>query len=339
MSDTLTELTGTQKAAVVLMQMDQARAARVMQQFTEAEADDIAAEIMQLRRVDADVAEKTLAEFHDLSIMGTGQPRGGRDIAIGLLQASFGAEKAAGVMDRLAMASAGKAFEFLDDAEPAQLVALLEGELPQTIALVLAHLRPEQAASCLAGLDDGLRTDVAQCIATMGTAAAESVGVVADILKVSAGAVVASRGHADAAGGIEPLVNIINRADVCTERSLLEELAARDPELADEIRSRMFTFADIVKLENRDLQEVLRGIDPAVLALAMKGSTTAVVEMVRKNVTERNRNILDDEISAVGPVRLSQVEEARSQIVRGIRELEGSGSITVRRGDEDEYVD
>ena len=338
MSDTIDTLTGTQKAAIVLMNMDQLRAAQVMKQFTDSEAEEIAAEIVRLRRVDAAVAERTIIEFHDMTIRSGWNSRGGKDFAAGLLEASFGSERAAGVMTRVNSSMAGKSFEFLDTAEPSQILTLLDGELPQTIALVLAHMRPEQASPVIAGLEGSMRTDVAQAIATMGTAAPEAVRVVADTLRVRAGAVVGSREQTEVVGGVQPLVEIINRADISTERALLEALDERDPELAEEVRSRMLTFADVVKLERKDVQQVLRGIDVSILAVAMKGSTEAVTEVIRTNLSERNREILDAEYEALGPVRVSQVEEARAEIVRAIRALEAEGVITVQRGDEDEYV-
>lgn len=333
------ELTGAQKVAVILMQMDQVRAAAVMQKFSEQEADEITAELVKMRRVDAGVADTAVAEFHELTTKGRITRRGGRDFAVGLLEASFGSEKAAGVMERLASSMAGKSFEFLDAADSGQLLTLLDGELPQTIALVLAHLHADQASAVLTGLDVSLRTDVAQAIATMGTATPEAVGIVAQTLKVRAGAVVAPREQVEAVGGIQPLVEIINRSDAATERILLEGLEARDPALAEEVRSRMLTFVDIVKLDARDIQQVLRGIDVAVLAIAMKGAPEAVTEVIRANVSERNRELLDDEIRAAGPVRLSQVEEARASVVRAIRELEAQGAITVQRGDEEALVE
>jgi flagellar motor switch protein FliG len=330
-------LTGTQKVAVVLMNMEQARAAEVMQQFNDAEAEEIASEIIRLRRVDRQVSERTIVEFHELTMSGMTNGHGGRDFAAGLLEASFGTERATGVMNRVATSMAGKAFEFLDTAEPGQLKTLLDGELPQTIALVLAHLRPEHASPVLAGLDDLLRNDVAMCIGTMGTATPEAVRVVAETLKIQAKAVVTSR-DATIVGGVQPLVDIINRADVSTERSLLDGLDGLDPQLAEAVRSRMLTFADLVKFERKDVQLVLRGIDASVLALAMKGSTEAVIEVIRANISDRNREILEEEIEALGPVRLTQVEEARAEIVRAIRDLEAQGVITVQRGDEEEYV-
>jgi flagellar motor switch protein FliG len=330
-------LTGIQKAAVVLMQMSQDKAALVMQQLSEGEAHEIASEIVRLRRVDAGVAESVLTEFHDLTLSGKRQAHGGKGFAAGLLEASFGAEIAAGVMNRLASTMAGKSFEFLDAAEPGQIIAMLDGELPQTIALVLAHLRPSAASAVMAGLNDAARTDVAQCIATMGSATPEAVAAVADTLKARAGAVVAPD-HVDSVGGIQPLVEIINRSDVSTEKSVLDGLQERDPELAEEVRSRMLTFSDIVKLERRDVQRILRGVNVSVLALAMKGASGPVLEMIHANVSERNLEVLESEISSLGPVRASQVEEARAEIVRSIRELEAEGTITVRRGDEDAFV-
>ena len=331
-------LTGTQKVAVVLMSMEHQRATEVMKQFTEAEAADIAAEMVQLRRVDPDVTETTVLEFHELTVKGARSRRGGHAYAIGLLEASFGAEKAAGVMVKVASSMAGKAFEFLDTAEPLQILTLLDGELPQTIALVLAHLRPGHASAVLGGLEVDLRAEVAQRIAGMGTTTPEAVRVVTETLKARVGAVASSRDSVETVGGIQPLVEIINRADVATERALLEALDARDPALAEDVRSRMLTFADIVKLENRDVQQVLRGIDAAVLAIALKGSTDGVVTTIRTNLSERNREILDDEVKAMAPVRVSQVEEARATIVRAIRDLEAQGSITVQRAEEDDFV-
>jgi flagellar motor switch protein FliG len=331
-------LTGTQKVAVVLMQIGRDAAALVLQKFSEAEAEEIVAEIVRMQRVDTDVAEQVMNDFHGMITTGRPAARGGHDFAAGLLEATFGAEKATGLMDRLASSMAGKSFEFLDTADTGQISALMEGELPETIALIMAHLKPQQAAAVLAGLSERLRIDVAQSIATMGSANPDAISIVADILKVRAGAVVSSKEKVEVRGGVHPLVEIINRADVTTERHILDGLDALDPALAEEIRAQMLTFSDIVKLERRDVQVVLRGIDSAVLALAMKGAPTAVVEVIETNVSERNLEILQAEISSLGPVRASQVEEAKAEIVRSIREMEAAGTITVRRTEDDDIV-
>jgi flagellar motor switch protein FliG len=339
MTDTTTALTGAQKAALILMNLDQRTAALVMQQFSETESEEIAAEIIALKRVDRAQADAALTEFHELAVRSPARIHGGKNAAIGLLEASFGSERAAGVMSRVASSLADRAFEFLDTAEPAQVALLLDGELPQTMATVLAHLRAEQASRVLAALKAEIRTDVAHCLATMGSVSPEAARLVAETLRSRAGSVVAAKDQQDVIGGVQPLVDIINRSSVASEKALLEELDERDPELAAEVRSRMLTFADIVKLEPRDVQQVLRGVDVTTLAVAMKGSPAPTREVIRANLSERNLEALDEESTLLGSIRLSRVEEARAEIVRAIRNLEADGQITVQRSDEEEYVE
>ena len=330
-------LTGPQKAAVVMMNLDRALAVEVMKHLAEEEAEVVAAEIIRLRDLDADTTNTALTDYHRLLKGHLPPARGGRDVATGLLEATFGAERAAGVLTKVSSAMTGSSFDFLTTIEPAQIASVVEGELPQTIALVLAHLPVERAAAVLAELSDPARTDVAHAIATMGTASQDAVAIVASSLRARSGAF-ATRDSRETLGGVQPLVDIINRSDATVEKALLSNLEARDSALAEDIRSRMFTFADIVKLEDRDAQRVLRGIDIRALALALKGALPDIAEVIRGNVSERNREALDDETQALGQVRMSQVEEARAEIVRTIRALEASGEITVRRVEEDEYV-
>jgi flagellar motor switch protein FliG len=333
----MTALSGPQTAAVVMMNLDRARAVEVMKHLSESEAEAIAAEIIRMRRLDMGATARALRQFHRIASGRVAPGRGGRDVAAGLLEASFGSERAAGVLTRVNSSMAGTSLEFLNAADPAQLATLLEAELPQTIALVLAHLRTNHAAEVLAALADPLRTDVAHAIATMGTATQEAIAVVAETLRSRTG-VFAMREGAEAIGGVQPLVEIINRSDATIEKALLASLEDRDTALAEDIRSRMVTFADIVKLEDRDAQRVLRGVDIRTLALSLKGVNQAIADVIRKNVSERNREVLDDELRTMGPVRMSQVEEARSEIVRTIRALTAAGEITVHRADEDEIV-
>lgn len=332
------KLTGTQKVAIVLMQMEQAHAAEVMRQFSEAEADEIAAELVRLRRVDSATVEETINEIHQLATSGRVNAHGGREIASSLLEASFGSEKAGTVMNRLASSMAGMTFDFLDSADPAHIGSLLGGELPQTIALVLAHLRPETASAVLSGFPEPLRTDGARALASMGTAVPEAVRVVAEELKNRIGAAAKTQEPIDSIGGIQPLVDILNRSDVSVEKDVLAALDERDPELAEEVRSRMLSFADLVKFERRDVQRVLRGVNETTLAFALKGASAEVEETIRANITDRTKEILDAEISSMGRVRVSQVEEARADVVQAIRALEASGEITINRGAEDDYV-
>lgn len=332
-------LTGTQKAALVLMQIGRERAARILKRLDEATIEELTAEIVRMERVDRGMADGVIGEFHSMSSDG-GQliSNGGLGFAQQLLEDSVGAERAAGMLERLATSMAGQPFEFMVQADARQIIALLNGEHPQTIALVLAHLRPEHASAILAGLAQDVQSQVAHRIALMERAAPDVVAIVAESLHRKSASVLTPR-ETSAIGGVQPLVEIINRADPGTEKLILQGLEEQDSQLADEVRSRMFVFADIVLLEDRALQLVMRGVETASLALALKGAGPAESDAVLRNLSERARENLEEEISMLGPVRVSQIEEARSEIVQVIRRLEESGQIVIRRDDEDEYVD
>jgi len=331
-------LTGIQKAAIVLMQLEQDHAAEVMRQFTEFESDEIAAELVRLRRVDAQLVDETISEVHELATSPVTGARGGRDVAAGLLEASFGSEKATNVMNRLSSSMAGRSFEFLDGTDPAHITSLLDGELPQTVALVLGYLRAEVASAVLAGLPGDMRTDTAAALATMGTAVPEAVRVVSEELRKRTGTLISSKEPVEQVGGIQPLVDILNRSDLALEKDLLASLEERDAKLAEEVRSRLLSFADLVKFERRDVQRVLRGVDAKTLAYALKGASAELEETIRSNISERTGELLDAEISSLDRVRVSEVEQARADVVQQIRTLEAAGEITVKRGEADDYV-
>ncbi|GAA2726508.1 flagellar motor switch protein FliG [Cellulomonas aerilata] len=331
-------LNGIQKAAVVIMQLGRERGAKVLAQLGETEIDEITAEIVRLESIDSATVESVVEEFHAVSIQGPSLiARGGLSYAQELLEASLGAERAASVMDRLAAAMAGQPFEFLQHADAKQILSLLNGEHPQTMALVLAHLRPEHASAIMAGLAPENQAEVAHRIALMERASPDVVAVVAETLQRKASSVLSPQ-ETSAVGGVQPLVDIINRADPGTEKLILEGLEIRDKELADEVRSRMFVFADVVMLDDRAVQLVLRGIESAALSVALKGAADEVRDKILTNLSERARENLVEEIEMLGPTRLSQVEEARAGIVQAIRRLEETGQIVIRREGEDEYV-
>jgi len=322
-------MTGLEKAALVIMQMSPGQAAEVMRQFSEAEAEEIAAGIMRMRKVDAVQADAAITEFHAKTQSRHTDARGGRDAAVHLLEASFGEERAAGLIDRATSTVGGRSFEFLDLVEPALLSRVLDGEMPETVALVLAHLRPEAASVVLTRFDTATRVDIAQALATMGAATQPVIEVVAETLKTRVRSALAPSTTTEVVGGVQPLVDIMQRADIATEHELLEELGRRDPGLAEDVRSRMLSFDDLVKLEARDVQQVIRGIDAAQLAIALKGADEAIIALVRENMSERNRELVDDEISLLGKLRKQQVMEARAELVKAMRELEASGSLTL----------
>jgi len=329
-------LTGTQKAAMLLLQLGRDRAARVIAQMETHEIEEVTAEILRLDRIDQTQADEVMEEFYAVSIDGPGIG-GGRGLAQQLLEASMGAEQAAGMIERLQTTMAGQPFDFLQQADARQVLSLLSGEHPQTIALVLAHLRPEHASAIMAGLGPDMQAEVAHRIALMERASPDVVKVVAESLNRKASTVLSPQ-EMSAVGGLEPLVEIINRADPTTEKGILEGLQTRDEALAEEVRSRMFVFADIVLLEDRAMQLVLRQVETSSLSVALKGVSEPVRDKILHNLSERARENLLEEIDMLGPVRLSQVEEARSTIVQVIRGLEEGGQIVIRRDSEDEYV-
>ena len=329
-------LTGPQKAALVLVQMGPEAAARVLAQFSESEIDQITAEIAQLSSVDDDVVSEVLGEFRRSAARGAAF-HGGMAYAQRLLESTLGPEKAAEVLERLSTRVQVQPFEFLRHADARQVVSLLTGEHPQTIALVLAHLRPEHASAVMAGFSPEIQTIVARRIALMEGASPDVVALVADELARKATTLISSQ-ELTSVGGVEPLVEIINRADAATEKLILEGLSEQDPELADQIRQMMFVFADITLLEDRAIQLVLRGVETSTLATALKGADDAVRDKVVRNMSERAREGLLEEIDLLGKVRISLVEEARSRVVQVIRGLEESGEIMISRDSEDEYV-
>ena len=334
---TVAPLTGTQKAAVVLMSMNHDQAAAVLTRFSDAEAEEIAAEIVRLRRVDADVAEGALAEFHEAATTGRVPSRGGSDFAAGLLERSFGAERASGFMTRVASSMAGRSFEFLDELDAATVTGLLEGEMPQTVAVVLAHVQPALASAVIGALPERVGVEIAECIATMTSATPEALAIVSGALKTRSASMASPRSAAEVTGGIQPLVDIINRSPVAMERALLDGLEQRDPQLAHDVRARLLTFDDIVRLQPRDVQAVLRRVEIPSLAIAVKNAPSAVVAVIESNLSERNRALLRDEVSLLGAVRVSQIEEARSSVVQAIRAMQDEGALVVHR-EEDELV-
>lgn len=331
-------LTGTQKAALVLVQLGKESAARILHQLNDDEIEQITAEIARLQHVDDETVASVLDEFKTASAKsGATFTQGGLAFARRLLEETIGKDKAAAVLDRLAGQIQGQPFEFLMHADARQVVSLLTGEHPQTIALVLAHLRPEHASAIMTGFSPEIQTIVARRIALMEKASPDVVSVVAESLKRKATAVLTTT-EMSVVGGVQPLVEIINRADAATEKLILEGLAVTDPELADTIRSMMFVFADITLLEDRAIQLVLRGVETSTLATALKGADDAVKDKILRNMSERARENLEEEIDLLGRVRMSLVEESRSHVVQVIRKLEETGEIMISRDGEDDYV-
>jgi flagellar motor switch protein FliG len=331
------ELSGAQKAAVLLVQLGKAKSAAVLKSLRESEVEEVLNEIARLKGVPTETVDAVFEEFQTLASARRYYAQGGMDFAREVLEATLGADRAKELLERMKASLVEMPFEFLRRADARQVLSFLQDEHPQTVALVVAHMRADQAAIVISGMPDELQADVAHRVAVMETTSPDVVRRVEAILERKLSSVLQST-DASAAGGLKPLVDIINHADRATERLILEGLERRDPALAEEVRSQMFMFEDITTLDDRSVQLVLRSVDSKELATALKGVSQDVRGKIMANVSERAAANLADEIDLLGAVRLSTVEEAQAKIIATIRSLEESGQILLSRGDRDEYV-
>jgi len=335
----VSDVTGLRKAAVLMVQLGKDRSASVLAAMREAEVEEITAEIARLDSIDVATAQRVMDEFEELVIAHKYYSRGGLAFAREVLEASVGGEKARAIMERLNASLTEMPFQFLRRADPRQIISFLQDEHPQTIALVLSHMGSEQAAIVLSGLTPESQAEVAHRIAVMDRTSPEYVKLVEGIFEKKLATVLSQAGESSSVGGLGPLVDIINRSDRTTEKLILEALEQRDHELAETVRAQMFMFEDILSLDDKAVQLVLRQVEAADLATALKGVRDEVRAKVMNNMSERAAENLEEEISLLGPVRLKTVEESQAKVVQVIRQLEESGQIVIQRGSDDEFVD
>ncbi|MDT0200802.1 flagellar motor switch protein FliG [Nocardioides sp. AE5] len=334
----LTSTAGVRKAAILLIQLGRDRASQVLSHLSEADVERVSAEIARLESISGTETEQVLAEFHAMAQARAHISQGGLEFAQQLLEQSLGAERAGEIMERLNAAAIQMPFQFLHRADPSQLRSFIVNEHPQVIALVLAHMTPDKASLLLSGLPSDLQAQVAHRIAVMDQTSPEIIRMVEAQLERKFSSML-QPSELSRVGGVDPLVNIINRSDRSTERQIVEGLEAFDAALADEVKSRMFMFEDIVTIDDRSVQQVLRQVDSAELALALKGVPDVVRTKITSNLSERAAENLLEEVELLGAVRLTQVEEAQQSIIRTIRQLEEQGQILIRRGNDDDFVE
>lgn len=331
-------LSGLRKAAILLVQLGRERAAKVLAMLPEPMVEDLTAEIVRLRDVSAGDATAVLSEAHSTLNTADLAGRGGLDLAKSLLADSLGTERADEIMERLGATLAEMPFESMRKADARQLITFLGDEHPETIALVLAHLSPAQSALVLSGFDQATQADIAHRIACMERASPDVIRLIERELDRRMSTVIGPQ-ELSAVGGVGPLVAIINRADRGTERMILEGLESLSPELAEQVRAQMFIFEDIVTLDDKAIQLILRNVESSALAMALKGTSAAVREKIMRNLSTRAAENLAEEIELLGPKRLSEVEESQAKIVTEIRALEQSGQIVIMRGSDEARVE
>lgn len=330
------ELDGKQKAAVLMITLGPDVSASILKHLREDEIDKLTLEIANQRKISQEQKDKILAEFHQMCMAKEYISSGGLDYAREILEKALGADKAFYIINKLTTSLQIRPFDFARKTDPAQLLNFIQNEHPQTIALITAYLQSDQAASIISALPPDRQVDVARRIATMDRTSPDVIKDVERILERKLSSLVTQ--DFTAAGGIDSIVEVLNKVDRTTERTIIENLEIQNPDLAEEIKKRMFVFEDIVGIDDRSLQLVLREIDSKELGLALKAASSEVAEKIYKNMSKRASDMLREEIEFMGPVRIRDVEEAQQKIVNVIRRLEESGEIIVSRGKGDELI-
>jgi len=330
------DLTGKQKAAILLIALGPDVSASVYKHLSEEEIEKLTLEISSVKKVDASKKEEIIEEFHQIALAQDYISQGGIGYAKMVLEKALGQDQASVIINRLTSALQVKPFDFARKADPGQILNFIQNEHPQTIALVLSYLDPNQAGQILSELPQELQAEVARRIATMDRTSPEIIHEVEQILEQKLSSTFTQ--DYTQTGGLEAVVDVLNGVDRATERTILEALAIQDPELAEEIKKRMFIFEDIVTLDNRAIQYVIRDCENEDLLLALKVASDEVKEVVFRNMSKRMADNFKEEMEIMGPVRLRDVEEAQTRIVSVIRRLEEAGEIVIARGGGDDII-
>lgn len=332
---TLENMTNSQKVAALLITLGPKTASEVMKHIQEdVEVEHIALEIAAMQKLEPDILAQIVEEFYTIFQVSEYLASGGVSYARTLLETAYGADKANNILDKLVDSLQTNPFEFFNRADPAQLSASFQNENPQMIALVLAYLNPDNAAAILSGLNAEMQIEVASRIATMDRTNPDVLREVERILENKFSSIVSN--DFTKAGGVEALADILNRSDRSTEKSILDEMEMREPDVAFKVRELMFVFEDIIHLEDRSIQRILREVETKDLGLALKGSQENVKDKIFKNMSERAAGMLQEDMDYMGPVRSRDVQEKQTYIVGVIRALESAGEIVIARGQEEE---
>jgi len=330
------EYTGLQKAAVLMITLGPELSSKILKNLPEPMIEEVTYEITNIGRVDVNSQQKVLEEFFQLYEAKEYIMNGGIKYAREMLEKALGPQKASDIIKKLMANSKIRPFSMIRKTDPKQLVSFIRNEHPQTIALILSHLEPDQASVVLGGLPEESQTEIARRVAVMERTSPEVIKEIEGVLEKKLASLVQQ--DFTVAGGIATLVEILNRVDRGTEKVILEDLEAQDHELADEIRKRMFVFEDIINLDDVSIRRVLREIDVKDLTLALKGSSDEVADRIFRNLSKRAGEMLKEDLDFMGPVRLRDVEEAQQRVVKSIRQLDEAGEIIISRGGEDAVV-
>jgi flagellar motor switch protein FliG len=330
------DMNGRQKAAVFLVTLGSEISAEIFKHLREDEIETLTFEIARLETVDSEMRDAVLLEFRDLMMAQEFITTGGIDYARELLEKSLGNQKAVDIINRLTSSLQTRPFDFIRRTDPAHLLNFIQQEHPQTIALILAYLEPQKASIILSQLPGEIQSDVAKRIATMDRTSPDVLREVERVLEKKLSTL--SSEDYTAAGGVDSIVDILNMVDRSTERQIIETLEEDDPELAEEIKKRMFVFEDIVMLDDKAIQKVLREVDTQELSKALKSVDSEVQDKIFRNMSKRAASLLKEDMEFMGPTRRKDVEEAQQKIVAVIRKLEEAGEVVIARSGEEDVL-
>ncbi len=330
------EINGLQKAAILLIALGPEKSASIFKHLKEDEIESLTLEIANTRSISPQVKEDVINQFYEVCLAQQYIAEGGIAYAKDLLEKALGSEKAVDVINKLTASLQVRPFEFVRKTDASQLLNFIQDEHPQTIALILAYLPSGQAASIVASLPPEKQADVAKRIAVMDRTSPDVIKEVERVLERKLSSLVNQ--DYTIIGGVDAIVDILNTVDRGTEKHIMETLEIDEPELADEIRRKMFVFEDIMSLDDRAIQRVLRDVDNNDLATALKGANEEVQGVIFRNMSKRLAAMIQEDMEFMGPVRLKDVEEAQQKIVNIIRKLEDSAEIVISRGGGDEII-
>mgnify|MGYP001109928338 FL=1 len=330
------EMDGVEKAATLLITLGPEKSAKIFKHLKEEEIEQLTLEIANTSSVSPQTKEKVLSEFYEICLAQQYIAEGGIGYAKELLEKALGEEKAKDVIGKLTASLQVRPFEFIRKTDPSQLLNFIQDEHPQTIALILSYLPASQASMVVSSLPPEKQADVARRIAQMDRTSPDVIKQVEKVLERKLSSLVNQ--DYTIVGGVDAIVSILNSVDRGTEKHIMETLEVEEPELADEIRKKMFVFEDILVLDDRAIQRVLRDVDNNDLAIALKGSNEEVQNVIFNNQSKRLATMIKEDMEFMGPVRMKDVEEAQQKIVNIIRKLEESGEIVISRGGGDEII-
>ena len=330
------EMDGVEKAATLLITLGPEKSAKIFKHLKEEEIEQLTLEIANTSSVSPQTKEKVLSEFYEICLAQQYIAEGGIGYAKELLEKALGEEKAKDVIGKLTASLQVRPFEFIRKTDPSQLLNFIQDEHPQTIALILSYLPASQASMVVSSLPPEKQADVARRIAQMDRTSPDVIKQVEKVLERKLSSLVNQ--DYTIVGGVDAIVSILNSVDRGTEKHIMETLEVEEPELADEIRKKMFVFEDILSLDDRAIQRVLRDVDNSDLALALTGATEEVQNVILNNLSKRLAVMIKEDMEYMGPVRMKDVEEAQQKIVNIIRKLEDSAEIVTARGGGDEII-